>query len=293
MLGALETVTTDRTPSFASPILFERLSTGLRRGAFTGRDINQRNIQHRIIVYLAMRWKSHNFPAKAQALEKDISEAFISLLDNYIINFHPQSGSQSTTALSPSFPPELREMVVKLLDASSLDAPTKTSKQCRQLFGPRSFYHMAFRGSEKVVEQGLKTLLRSSAHILPRPLGQVRQALQEMPLLSISVNFELASPTLPGRLARGLRCLMADRVPQVGRQPTWESLRVAWDISSHDIDKENFYHMLRDMCIPESLESLHVHEDINLIFTSLIRTVRFANLKRLFAVPTKTGQTGG
>lgn len=121
-----------------------------------------------------MRWKSHNFPANAQALEKDISEAFISLLDNYIINFYPQSGSQNTAALSPSFPPELREMVVKLLDASSLDALTKTSKQCRQLFGPRLFYHISFRGSEKVVEQGLKTLLRPSAHILPPSLGQVR-----------------------------------------------------------------------------------------------------------------------
>ncbi|CZR38941.1 uncharacterized protein FPRO_05867 [Fusarium proliferatum ET1] len=187
---------------------------------------------------------------------------------------------------------------------------------------------MALRGSEKVVEQGLKTILRPSAHICcdlldksdmfisrhaifffsrGRPLQSdkhshrqaqdyppsfpndelptlFRQALQEMPLLSISVDVELASPTLPGRLARGLRCLTADRAPQVGRQSTWESLRVAWDISSHDIDRENFYHMMRDMCTPESLEPLHVHEDINPIFTSLIRTVRFPNLKRLSAV---------
>lgn len=41
---------------------------------------------------------------------------------------------------------------------------------------------------------------------------------------------------------------------------------------------------MRDTCTPESLESLHVHEDIKPIFTSLIRTVRFPNLKRLFAV---------
>ncbi|CVK87333.1 uncharacterized protein FMAN_05608 [Fusarium mangiferae] len=287
-----------RSPSFALCFLPETCRWSAK-GALTGRDINQRNIQQRIIVHLARRWRSHNFPANAQAPEKDISEAFIKDLDNYILNFHPQSGSQKMAALSPGFPPELREMAVKLLDASSLDALTKASKQCRQLFGLRLFYHMAFRGSEKVVEQGLKTLLRPSAHILPRPLGQVchaiffisggrplqsdkhshrqaqdyppslpsdelptlfRQALQEMPLQSISVNVELASPTLPGRLARGLRCLTADRAPK------------------------NFYHMVRDMCTPESLESLHIHEDINPIFTNLIQTVRFPNLKRLFAV---------
>ncbi|KAF5695304.1 hypothetical protein FGLOB1_14057 [Fusarium globosum] len=66
----------DRTPSFASPIFFERIAGGLRRGALKGRDTDQRTIQHRILVHLAMRWKSDNLPANVQAMEKDIGEAF-------------------------------------------------------------------------------------------------------------------------------------------------------------------------------------------------------------------------
>jgi hypothetical protein len=59
---------------------------------------------------------------------------------------------------------------------------------------------------------------------------------------------------------------------------------VAWDISSRDSDEESFYDIIRDICAPESLESLQVHEGIDPIFMSLIRTVRFRNVKGLFAV---------
>lgn len=59
---------------------------------------------------------------------------------------------------------------------------------------------------------------------------------------------------------------------------------MAWDISSRNSDEESFYHIIRDICAPESLESLQIHEDIDRIFMSLIRTVKFRNVKGLFAV---------